>query len=53
MAFAHRSIAVTWLTAVGVLALTLAATLWKRAADTRRVKSADADDLIRMDSDMG
>lgn len=53
MAFAHRSLAVTWLTAVGIAALTLAATLWKCAADTRRVRLADADDLIRMDSDMG
>jgi hypothetical protein len=53
MAFAQRSLAVTWLTAVGVVALTLAATLWRCAADTRRVRLADADDLIRMDSDMG
>jgi len=52
MAFAQRSTAVTWLTAVGILALTVAATLWK-CADNRRVRLADADDLMRMDSDMG
>jgi hypothetical protein len=53
MAFAQRSVAVTWLAAVGVVALTLAATLWKRDADIRRVRLADADDLMRLDSDLG
>ena len=53
MAFTQRGIVATWLTAVGLLSLTLAATLWKRDAHARRVSLADADDLMRLDSDMG
>jgi hypothetical protein len=53
MAFTERTIAATWLTVLGVFALTVAATLWKRAAEAQRVSQADAHDLMRMDSDMG
>ena len=53
MAFTQRTIAATWLTAFGIFALTVAATLWKRAAEAHRMRLADADDLIRMDSDKG
>ena len=53
MAFTERTIAATWLTAFGIFALTVAATLWKRAAEAKRMSLADADDLIRMDSDKG
>jgi hypothetical protein len=53
MEFTQRTIAATWLTAFGIFALTVAATLWKRAAEANRMRLADADDLIRMDSDKG
>jgi hypothetical protein len=45
--------AATWLTAFGIFALTVAATLWKRAADANRKRLTDEDDLIRFDSDKG
>ncbi len=53
MAMTQRTIAATWLTAFGLFALTVAATLWKRAADAHRARLDDAHDLMRMDSDMG
>ena len=36
MAFTERTIAATWLTVFGVFALTVAATMWKRAVRRRR-----------------
>ena len=53
MALNQRTLAATWLTAFGLFALTVAATLWKRAAEAHRAKVADAHDLMRLDSDMG
>jgi hypothetical protein len=53
MAFTERTVAATWLTLFGVFALTVAATMWKRAAQAQKVSRADDHDLMRMDSDMG
>ncbi len=53
MAFRERTITATWLAVFGVFAFTVAATLWKRAAEAQRIRQADAHDLMRMDSDMG
>jgi hypothetical protein len=50
MVFTERA---TWLTLFGVFAVTVAATLWKRAAEVQKRMQADEHDLIRMDSDMG
>jgi hypothetical protein len=52
MAFT-RTFTATWLTALGLVALTVAATLWKRAAEVHRTRLADAHDLMRLDSDLG
>jgi hypothetical protein len=50
MGFSERT---TWLTLFGLFAVTVVATLWKRAADEQKARLADAHDLMRMDSDMG
>jgi hypothetical protein len=50
MGFTERT---TWLTVFGLFALTVAATLWKRAADAEKARLAYEHDLMRMDSDMG
>ena len=53
MVFTQRTVAATWFAAFGVFAFTMAATLWKRAADAQQARLADEHDLMRLDSDMG
>jgi hypothetical protein len=53
MVFTERTIAATWFAAFGIFAISVAATLWKRASETERVRRGDEHDLMRLDSDMG
>ena len=50
MAFQQRAIMTGWFCG---LALTVAATFWKRALDARRRALADEEALARLDSDLG
>jgi hypothetical protein len=53
MVFTERTIAATWFAALGIFALSVAATMWRRSLELQRARLADEHDLMRLDSDMG